>query len=67
MFELVLIVCMLTEAGEKCTTSISPKAAKIEVCKVAGDWMARKLAWDIKASGGQGRVGWRCRKKGEAV
>ena len=67
MFELVLIVCLMTDAGEICTTSVSPKAAETEVCEAAGDWLARKLAWDIRASGGQARVGWKCQKKGEEV
>lgn len=67
MFELVLIICLELEGGDVCHTEISPNAAEIEVCETAGDFMARKIAWEIKASGGVGRVGWSCRRRGVGV
>lgn len=67
MFELVLVICIYMEGGEICTTEVSPNDSDLETCKMAGDFAAKRLAWEIKMTGNDGRVGWGCRRREAAT
>lgn len=67
MFELVLMVCLFGESGEMCRVGVSPKVSQIENCEASGDRLAKKLVFDMRQSGLDGRVEWQCRKRGDLL
>lgn len=63
MFELVVTICLSITHGGECHREISPKAASLDTCEIAGAFIEQKLRWALIQHGKSGQIAWTCRKR----